>query len=776
MNDIDREDTKPIKILSDEEIGAKTRSEKNANIDEECVLSRSEKYKETLEDDVNVNDPDSEEQAEEALAEKNINEAEEILKEEEEKKKDLDEPQENVKGIKKLINKFIKLDKKKKIMIIGGVIIFLAIIIILIILLVGNKKVEEVKPKEEEKAPVIVDNFYYKDGYLHFLNESEDEIGSYECANKDESLCYVAFNKYRDYFNTSKVINNGEETEIRVPIYNDNYVFVYDNSNLKDNKIVMYSISDEKELDTYLDVKAYDDGYIVYSNMSNQYGLLKIENDEVTNLVNPVYSYLGMIDGKDNLIAGNSKGLFVIDEKGKELSSILASSYQIKDYSNDLIVALSGDEYNVYNYSGDLLAGGYSFASVIDGYMGLVDSDNKIYIKDKENNKLNEEGISLKNKEYVKTYVYSEDSKGASIKQSYVLEAKEENLTIAIYPSDFGDPNYTNLSYDNIKVGKKYKYLNYFNNKLYFYKDETKNELIGSYTCANSNSISDDGTLSNCYPAKETVYEDNESYVNTTNRDITIPMIYNKYVFISDGNNNVILYDLVNNKTIGTYASVSSYVDCTDGSFTNIDKDVTFIGLNKKGSYGMVSLSSDSATSKIKFNYNKLEKFNNNYILAQNQDNKWLLIYGNIDSTSSTFDGKIQAITTDKTYFKISSGSNYYVYNNNGTKAVSSEFKYVNMYSTFFIGVDSSNMLNVYDYTGKKLGGEGIKVSGTSCSVGEFATASVNGSNYNISICSNGSSYEKHTLSNSSKEDEKEDGKDNNEQDNNSEEGNKEQQ
>ena len=92
-------------------------------------------------------------------------------------------------------------------MIIGGVIIFLGIIIILIILLVGNKKVEEVNPKEEEKAPVIVDNFYYKDGYLHFLNESENEIG---CLGKypDKPLEEIWKNRKNNIFFKKRFAQN----------------------------------------------------------------------------------------------------------------------------------------------------------------------------------------------------------------------------------------------------------------------------------------------------------------------------------------------------------------------------------------------------------------------------------------------------------------------------------------------------------------------------------------------------------------------------------------
>ena len=751
MNDIDREDTKPIKVLSEINDEPMTRVKKNSDIDNESSVSRSEKYKDV---DEEVLETTEEEKAEEALAEKNIEEAEALLAEEKKEDEETEEPakeENSEKGIKKLITKFKALPKGAKIGIIIGIIILIIGIIVGILLLTKkDNKVEEKQPDVIEEAPVIVDNFYYKNGYLYFLDDSENEIGSYECANKDADLCYVAFNNYRDSFDSAATVDqDGIDVPQRMPIFNDNYVFINDNSNEKDEKVVMYSITSGKEIDTYKTVKSYDSGYIVYSSLSNnQYGLLKIEGDSVSDLIKPIYNYLGMIDGREEILALSSKGYVLINDRGKELSSPLASNLEIKQYSDSLIVAKSGGDYSVYNYKGDLLADSYTFATVVDNYMGLVDSNNKLYIRDFENNKMNEEGISLKNKEYVLTYVYNEDNSLDKAKQSFSLELKDEVLAVAIYPSDFKDPNYTNLDYNIIYTNKKYNMMNYFDGKLYFYKDEGKTELIGSYTCNNKNTIGNNNELTSCNVAKEASYEDNESYTNTLNKDFTIPMIHNRFVFIGDGKGTTVLYDLADNKTLGTYESVSTYVDSIDSKFTNVDKDIVFTALNKKGKYGMVSLTSSGASAKIRFDYNKLEKFSNNYILAQNSENKWLLIYGNTDSTSVAYDYKIQKITSDKAYFKVGSGDKYYIYNATGAKVVNSDFKYINMYPTYFIGVNSSNELYLYDYTGKKLTNEAIKVNGTSCSIGEFATATISGNSYTINYCSNGSSYETKKIDN----------------------------
>ncbi len=745
MNDYDNENTKPIKVLSELNDDIQTRTEKNSDILEEDTLSREEKYKEVNGDTKEF--VTEEEKAEEALAEKNINEAEALLEKEEEAKK-TDDNEENSKGIKKLIKKFKALPKKKKVLIIIGGILIIVLIITLIVMLLLPKDKEDKKEEVKEEAPVIVDNFYYKDGNLHFLDSSEKEIGTYECANKDENLCYVAFNEYRDSFNTA-IIKDEDDKEIlqRVPIYDDNYVFINDTKDEKTKNIVMYSINDNKEIDTYKNVKAYDDNYIVYETTNGTYGLMQIDSSNISEKIKPVYNYLGMIDGKENLVALNSKGYYIVDSNGKELSSPLSSSLIVKDYSKNLIVVENSNSYNIYNYNGDLLANDCTYASVIDNYMALVDKNNKVYVRDYENNKLNEEGIALKNKEYIKTFIYDEDNKIKETKQSFYLEEKDSKLSVVVYPSDYKDPTYTSLDLNVVKTNKNYKMINYFDGKLYFYKDEAKTDLIGSYTCNNKNTIGNNGELTSCYNAKESSFEDNESYKGVNNDGKIAPMIYNKYVFVNDGNGTIVLYDLINNKTLGTYEKISTYSDL-DGTFTNIDKDVIFNALNKKGKYGMVSLTQSGASAYIKFDYNKLEKFSDGYVLAQNSENKWQILYNNNGSTSIAYDGKIQDLTSDKSYFKTKSGDKYNVYDIKGLKVKNtSDFKYVNLYDKYFIGITSDNKLAVYDYEGNKKT-ESITVTGTSCSIGEFATATPTGSGYNINYCSNGSSYTSKVLEN----------------------------
>ena len=256
MEDKDLEQTKPINVLKD--------------IDKESS-TRESKYKDAV---LKADKKEKEEEAEEALAERNITIAEELLEEESKKKKikmeldkeidkELDDDKKKKKSSKigvvsKIKTAWGKLSKKQRIllMILGGLLLFLALFLIIFLVIKLSSKPEEktlVTTPEEEVIPVIVDNFYYKEGSLYLLNSADTEIGSYECENKDDGLCYVALNSNRDDFDVTKLVDEeGNNREQRLPIIHDNYVFIYDNKNQKNVEVILYSIKDKTEVARYL--------------------------------------------------------------------------------------------------------------------------------------------------------------------------------------------------------------------------------------------------------------------------------------------------------------------------------------------------------------------------------------------------------------------------------------------------------------------------------------------------------------------------------------------
>ncbi len=708
MEDKELDKTKPIKML-DEITGTRA----SRSYDEE-ETSRTEKYKDAVE---KVESLEREEVAEEALAEKNIAMAEALLEVEaeaplsksEEQIEQLEEiPPKKENVFDKLKTKWESLTKKQKT--IGIVILAFVIILIvalIVILAVSGKEDEKPAPgpeiKEEESAPVVVDNYYYKDGVLHLLNENDEELGVYQCKNKDSNLCYVGLNKNQDTFDVTKLVTStGTAKQLRLPIYNNNYVFIYDNKTEDAKEMILYSIKEQKDLSTYKTVKGYDDNYVIVEEDNGLYGLLQI-GEKVEEVIEPEYLSLGLIDGQKNLLGKTKKGYVLVSKDGKVESKELSANYVVKYYNDYYLVALVGDEYNVYDYDGQLIDGGYDFATVKDEFIALVDGK-KLYVRGKENTKYNEEAVQLESKNYVKTYVYDEEGYLSETKRSFDINVKDEIIEISIYGGD-EEISYVSLDMIEANLNKQYDYVNYFAGKLYFYKDQKKTELLGTYTCASKNFVTDEDTeYKSCFVADDTVFETNDMMTSKDmNRKSRTPIINYRYVFIKDGAENIGLYDLTSNNSrpLSSYAKVNTYTPNNDYKITTTSGQIDVVVLNKTGKYGMISIDGSSVTVKHNFNYNRMEKIGDN-ILVQDTNSYWKVIYGN-GTTSEIFPERITGYNANTKYFKTLNGGNYSVFDDTGKKIVEDKYLYVELYNDYYAALDQNRELSVYDYTGKKL-------------------------------------------------------------------------
>lgn len=735
MKDEDLEKTISIETLDEISDPTLTREEKN----KEEATTREARYDSP--DMVAQALNEASEAGEEALAEKNINEAERLLEEE---KQTIETPLNNDDTEAKEDEELKK--KIKKILIIVGIVAAVIIVVLVIVLLVkgngkDNKKSNSgvtTQEKENEEAPVIVDNYYYKEGKLYLLDRTDKVIGEYECINKDEKLCFVAYNENADDFDINTHFNEKNEVKKqRLSIYNDDYVFIFDNKNQSSKSIVLYSLKDKTTKETYLDVKAFDDNYVIVEDTSNKYGLIQIK-DTINEIIKPSYDGLGMIDGEANLVAKKGNDYVIISKDNKELSAKISGANKIKKYNDKLIVTQNGKDYSVYSYKGDLIVGGYSFATIADKYIGLVNSK-KLYIRDIDNNKYNEAAIDLKNSYYVHRNIYNDDNKLDYVLASFSINAKSNEIEVVVYEKEMKDGEYKHLELNTIAVNNNYKYMNYFNKVLYFYSDEAKEKLIGSYTCSNENVIDDSNLLKTCLPASDTIYEDNE-ITPKENRNSMVPIINNRFVFVADGTNSVILYDLVDKKTMGKYASVNTYTPNNDNVLSHYNGKKNVVALNKNGSYGMINIDGSNATSVYSFKYNKIEKMGD-YFLAEDKDNKWMVLYSST-STSSMYPGKIVNFTKDRKYFKILKDSKYYVYDANGKNISTDTFKEVTLYDSYFLGVNSSNELYLYSYEGTKITKDSLKPS-SSCNLDTKYKISYKDNVYKIQIC-NGDKYDEY--------------------------------
>lgn len=570
---------------------------------------------------------------------------EELIKNEAERKdtEDIKEPKKKKRrSLKEIIN---NLSKKKRITIIVISIVILLLIIGLVLFFLLKSDKEE-KPEE----PTIViekDNYRYENGTLIFLNKNEKEIGRYECTNKDVDKCYVTkIDLSNDTFDVIKsVYENGEEIIKTSKIYNDKYVFVTDG-----DIINLYNIIDKNNELELNNIKVYSTSrdLVIIENDKSLYGLIEIKEDGYEYIIRPSYDNLGIVNNEEYLLLAQDKDKhYIIDIDGKVLSKDI--KVDVKSANKSYIVGLSNDSYSLYSYDYEEVLSDYDYIGLHDNIISLVKSK-KLYLLNDKLNKLYEDGIRLSSTDYNKKYVYDDNNKLIETKKSYEIEVKNNEVNITI------DKDIKKINLLEGEYSSTLSYMSYFDGKLYFYGDEEKIDVIGTYNCNNKNSISsiEDG-LKNCY-----LYTDS----------LGISGIYNnEYVLVHDASNNEIIYYLYNlkeKKVKGTYSEIrivneselntnvkpiytsSSYIIAMSATGSN------------KGNYGVLEINSDKVQGKIGFKYQSIEKNNDYYLLL------------NVDNT-------------------------YSIYNKEFTK-VSNEFEYIKMYDKYYVGINNKK-LNVYSYT-----------------------------------------------------------------------------
>lgn len=691
----DLDDTKPIEIISDDILGetdeeVETRAEKYKDITKE-LAELSNLNEEMTEEDKELTEISEEEKAEiekaeEALAEKNINEAEKILSEEKDGKKK-----------KSLKEKWQSLPKKKKIIIIVCGVLLLLLLIGLIVFLATRKPKEEPKKEEKvEKEIKISDNFYYKDGLLYILDDNDKEIGTYKCKNKSEKRCYVAVNNYRDTLDVPILMTEEKEKVERMPVYNNEYVFIYDNKKSDAETITLYSLKEKKRKETFQDAKAFDNDFLILKDSLGKYGFYQFK-DKLNIVISPTYDNLYMIDSEDYLVGKNSKGYILLSKVGKELSTPIPETGDLKFYNPYYLVFKNTDKYSVYGTKAELIQTDYRFITLKDRYIFLVNNENKLTVRDVDKTKYTEEGITLNNTDYVQTLVYDENGKLKKTKRAFTIEVNKASIEIMPYTKKYEEAKNVSINIKEGELNKTLNFYSYLGGTLYFYKDAEKETLIGSYKCNKVNNVTASSmALQNCLPASDTIFEDNDMMaVGEENRVSMAPLFNSRYIFITDGAKNIVLYDLVEKKKIVNYTEINTYTAANDNKLTLVDGDYNVIAVYKNGSYGGITVGAGGVKALYPFNYNHIEKVGKRFIAQKN--NSWLFLD---DGNASLYGAKIRGY--NDSYVK-TKDSSYKVADTSGSNISSSTYKYVELYDSFYAGVDKNNKLMIYDYDGDPL-------------------------------------------------------------------------
>ena len=598
-------------------------------------------------------------------------------------------------------SKWSTLSKKTKIIIIVSIILVLIIAIVLIYFLVLKKD----NNKNENNDPVVViekDNYKYEDGKLIFIDKDKKEIGSYDCTNKNENLCFVAYFSNEDNFDVNKkVYESGLPINIRTDIIKDKYVFIYDDETKEKGNVILYDMSSNKKLEEYSLVKEVKDNYVIVKK-DNDYKLISLDSS-LEDAIKTTYDYMGYIEDTNYLVVASNGNYKLIDFDDKDVSKTVPGNIMSFDDKN--ISVKVGNEYYVYDYSGKVVVNDkYDYIRFANNYI-IAASGKKLFVYDVNGNRMNIEGIRITSDSYNTKLIFNDNLRQVGKEEAFNVVVSNNIMRI-----EYGE-DYTKINLSDGIVSKNIPYISYFGGKLYFYSDEEKSNLIGSYKCEYANDI-DESTkeLQNCFIAKE-------SNIFTPDKEVKngyLPIYNNNYVFISDtkspnANDNIILWDLKNNKKLATYKSVDAGFHDTENTVNFITTGGTqVVAKNTSDSYGLINIQTSKVNGIIPFKDQDDAKLINvsfkllqdNYLIKRS-DETYHLYNKKGNEIASKVSTKYEIVEYKYNHLKVKNSDKYLIYDLNG-KIVSDEFKNIFMENNFYLSIDSSNILHVFKYDSKK--------------------------------------------------------------------------
>ena len=601
------------------------------------------------------------------------------------------------------------LTKKQKIILIVTGCLLLIIIISLIIYLVLPKKEE--KTPEEPKNTITIDNgnYQYQDGTLIFLNDQKTQIGTYECQEKNETLCYVAYldNDLDDVNTTKNTYEDNSAVKFRSQIFHNRYVFLKDGS----ETLKLYDILENKTTNEYKSLKYYEtlgSDYVILKNNDNKYGLVEITSNETKTIIDFTYDNLTSLSKKDNiLIAKKNNKSYLINLNNKVLTK--STSKDIYDYNDKYLVLKDNNNYSLINYNNETIYENYNYIGLVnDTYVSLV-SDGYVYIRDYEKNKYNEVGFNLYNSNYSGLNVYDKD--GVEKSNSYAYKTTINNDTMTIFIKNNNDTEEKSLNLRDGAVSKNIAYYSNFDGILYFYSDLEKNNSLGSYPCTNKNDLTNSDTLSNCKIASNYSFDDN--FQNNNNgllESEILPIVDNRYVFINDDMNGsdgeAKVYDLYKKTTLATYKHIS--VNTHNNTLEFVSKVDNIIVKNKSDKFGVINVDSNGITKTYDFVYDRMERLGDYIEVSKN--NKYQILF-NSDSSSISLSSKIYDFSGK--YFVVKNNESFDIYSDEGSdnpkKITDKSYKVIKLVGeSLYLGIDSTNKVHVMMYDNKEITSEEI--------------------------------------------------------------------
>lgn len=576
---------------------------------------------------------------------------------------------------------FKNLTKKQKIIFIVSIcLIVLVIAFILIYFLVIKKDKKDLDNKE---TPVIVekDNYIYNNGTLKFLDKDDKTIGEYDCENKDENKCFVAYLTNENNTDLPIYLDEKESPlQRRSQIYNNKYVFVQDGETIN-----LYNIVDKKKEGSYKTIKvgSTKENIVAYTDEKDKYGVISI-NDKVNELVKTKYDYIDIYNSDDTFIVKDGSSYYLIKNDNKISKDF---SNEIISFNDKFIVS----DNNLYDLNGNkVINKEYEYIILDKGFVFAIAS-RKMTIYDENLNKLNEEEVKLKTLDYKTAYIFDDKNSLKETKKPFEFNYSNGRLTIT-----YDDKEKTINVYEGT-LSSKLDFVNYFDGKLYFYSDEDKENLIGKYTCKNKNDVTSKTTeLTSCFVAKDNkIVNESSGY---------IPIFNSSYAFISD-NDSVVLYDLKNSKNLSEYKAVDTGIGSEKITHVSALNSLVYCQ-NTSDGFGAITFGSNGPAGVIAFSDNKSEEpsgktlsisLMKDLLLVKREKKNFLYDKIGNEIASSSFD----IIDYVSSYMLVKNKDSYLVYSLKGN-ILSSEGKYVKLYDDFFLLVNKDDTFNIYSYKDAK--------------------------------------------------------------------------
>lgn len=576
---------------------------------------------------------------------------------------------------------FKNLTKKQKIIFIVSICLIVLVIAFILIYFLVIKK--DKKDLDNKVTPVIVekDNYIYNNGTLKFLDKDDKTIGEYDCENKDENKCFVAYLTNENNTDLPIYLDEKESPlQRRSQIYNNKYVFVQDGETIN-----LYNFVDKKKEGSYKTIKvgSTKENIVAYADEKDKYGVISI-NDKVNELVKAKYDYIDIYNSDDTFIVKDGASYYLIKNDNKISKDF---SNEIISFNDKFIVS----DNNLYDLNGNkVINKEYEYIILDKGFVFAIAS-RKMTIYDENLNKLNEEEVKLKTLDYKTAYIFDDKNSLKETKKPFEFNYSNGHLTIT-----YDDKEKTINVYEGT-LSSKLDFVNYFDGKLYFYSDEDKENLIGKYTCKNKNDVTSKTTeLTNCFVAKENkIVNESSGY---------IPIFNSSYAFISD-NNIVVLYDLKNSKNLSEYKAVDTGIGSEKITHVSALNSLVYCQ-NTSDGFGAITFGSNGPAGVIAFTDTKSDEpsgktlsisLMKDLLLVKREKKNFLYDKIGNEIASSSFD----IIDYVSSYMLVKNKDSYLVYSLKGN-ILSSESKYVKLYDDFFLLVNKDDTFNIYSYKDAK--------------------------------------------------------------------------